>query len=115
MWYTIKLVFRIEIAGKRSAQFDEQVRLVEAANETEAFEKAQAIGHKQQVSFTGSNNLLRKWIFIGTAAIVPLKELASGTQCFSLTTEVDEPETYTNFVKERSKQFEQKLSLTTLV
>jgi hypothetical protein len=111
MWYTIKLVFRIDINEKKASQFDEQLRLIEACNDAEAFEKAQEIGRAQQVSFTGSNNQLRKWTFLGASAIVPLKELQSGVQCFSLTNEVEEPETYTTFVMERNKQFEKKLML----
>lgn len=108
-WYTIKLVFRIDITGKQSLQFDEQLRLIEACSDAEAFEKAREIGRAQQVSFAGSNNLLRKWTFLGTTAIVPLKEITSGIQCYSLTNEVEEPETYATFVKERNKQFEEKL------
>jgi hypothetical protein len=108
-WFTAKLVFKIDIAGKPAQQFDEQIRLIEAADMQEAFIKSQEIGRGQQVSFTGSNNQLRKWVFLGTSSITPINRLHDGVQCFSITNETEEPETYTTFVQERNRQFEQRL------
>ncbi|HEV3251858.1 MAG TPA: DUF4288 domain-containing protein, partial [Puia sp.] len=40
-WYLAKIVFRIICGeGQHIPQFDEQLRLIEAGNEVEAFEKA---------------------------------------------------------------------------
>ena len=43
-WYMAKIVFRIICGeGHHTPQFDEQLRLIGATNEEEAFEKAKAI------------------------------------------------------------------------
>ena len=46
-WYVAKIVFRIMSGdGNHHAQFDEQLRLISADDELQAFEKATAIGIK---------------------------------------------------------------------
>ena len=44
-WYLAKIVFQIICGeGMHTPQFDEQLRLIEAANEDLAFEKASTLG-----------------------------------------------------------------------
>ena len=48
-WYLAKIVYRILCGdGNHTAQFDEQLRLIAASNEVEAFAKAQQIGRKEE-------------------------------------------------------------------
>ena len=50
-WYVAKIVFRIISGeGNHNAQFDEQLRLISAEDEHQAFEKATAIGMNNQDS-----------------------------------------------------------------
>jgi hypothetical protein len=51
-WYLSKIIFRIICGeGQHTPQFDEQLRLIAAANEEEAFDKAMAIGQREQDGF----------------------------------------------------------------
>ena len=51
-WYLAKIVFRIICGdGNHSSQFDEQLRLISANNEDEAFYKAQSLGKQEEDSF----------------------------------------------------------------
>ena len=51
-WYLTKLVFRIICGeGHHTPQFDEQLRLVSATDECEAFEKAMAIGRATNIRY----------------------------------------------------------------
>ncbi len=46
-WYLTKIVYRIICGqGNHTAQFDEQLRLIQADNAQEAFEKSAALGAK---------------------------------------------------------------------
>ena len=48
-WYVAKIVFRIVSGdGNHHAQFNEQLRLISAESEHQAFEKAAAIGINSQ-------------------------------------------------------------------
>lgn len=48
-WYLAKIVYRIICGeGDHIAQFDEQLRLINAASKVDAFHKAQLIGKKMR-------------------------------------------------------------------
>ena len=50
-WYLSKIIFRIICGeGRHTPQFDEQLRLIAATDEQQAFEKAMAIGEKETLS-----------------------------------------------------------------
>jgi hypothetical protein len=75
-WYVAKIVFRIVSGdGNHNAQFDEQLRLISAGDESEAFEKAYNIGCRNQDNFTNNRNEPVKWEFIDVA------ELNAWTNC----------------------------------
>ena len=51
-WFLAKLVFRIVCGhGEHTAQFDEQLRLIAASNENQAFEKASTMGLDEGETF----------------------------------------------------------------
>lgn len=51
-WYLTKLVYRIICGqGNHTPQFDEQLRLIEAGHSEEAYEKAVALGEREQDQF----------------------------------------------------------------
>ena len=82
-WYIAKIVFRI-ISGDGShlAQFDEQLRLISAENEHQAFEKATGIGLSSQDNFLNNQHQPVKWQFIDVAEINPLNDLKDGTELY---------------------------------
>ncbi|MEJ0081220.1 MAG: DUF4288 domain-containing protein [Puia sp.] len=58
-WYLTKIVYRIICGqGNHTAQFDEQLRLIEADNSQEAFEKLQHWAKKKKINFSMKN---RNW------------------------------------------------------
>lgn len=82
-WYVAKIVFRIISGeGRHDAQFDEQLRLISAENDKQAFEKAARLGHICQDSFLNNDKQQVRWDFIDVAEINQLNELADGTELY---------------------------------
>ena len=64
-WYISKIVFKISSENTHhKPQFDEQLRLIAAASEEEAFIKARTIGIGEEDSFLNDRNNTVKWEFI---------------------------------------------------
>ncbi|MDX2047572.1 MAG: DUF4288 domain-containing protein [Chitinophagaceae bacterium] len=89
-WYLAKLVFRI-ICGDENhrPQFDEQLRLISAANEEEAFCKAQSIGEAEQETFYNQQEKLIQWRFINVSELYKISALIDGAELYS---RIEEPE-----------------------
>jgi hypothetical protein len=82
-WYVAKIVFRIVSGnGNHHAQFDEQLRLVSAETEYEAFEKAYSLGQSSQESFKNNQSETVKWQFIDVAELNPISELRDGAELY---------------------------------
>jgi hypothetical protein len=82
-WYIAKLVFRVISGdGDHQAQFDEQLRLVNAATEQDAFKKAMLIGLSNQDSFLNNKRQPVQWQFIDVAEINRLNELTDGAELY---------------------------------
>lgn len=108
-WYLAKIVFRIICGdGDHMAQFDEQLRLVAASDEDEAFEKASTIGKKEQDSFYNLKQQLVCWQFVNVSELYHLTELIDGAELYSRINEVDNAEAYTNFVHRRAESIQTK-------
>ena len=102
-WYVAKIVFRIVSGdGSHNAQFDEQLRLISADDECEAFEKAYKIGCKNQDSFTNNRNEPVKWEFIDVAELNTLNELADGTELYYQIHEAPDADLYVAWAHHRS-------------
>jgi hypothetical protein len=109
-WYIAKLIFNIDINnGKDAKQFDEQLRLVSAKTNTEAYYKAQLIGNTEQANFISDNNTNVNWRFIDVAEVVLLNEIIDGMQLYSLTTESEKPSDYIQFTKLKANHFQDQL------
>ena len=94
-WYLAKVVFQIICGdGNHTAQFDEQLRLVGANNEYEAFTKAQQIGILEQDTFLNEQKNLVQWKFIDVSELHKLSNLMDGAEMYSRVTEVDNAEIY---------------------
>jgi hypothetical protein len=82
-WYVAKIVFRIISGeGHHDAQFDEQLRLISAESDKQAFEKAARLGQICQDSFMNSDRQQVRWEFIDVAEINQLSELTDGAELY---------------------------------
>ena len=108
-WYLSKIVFQIICGnGDHTAQFDEQLRLVGAVDEEEAFMKATEMGENEEDRFFNHKQQLVQWKFINVSELYRLSELIHGAELYSRISEVDDAEAYTTFVHRRAESIRQK-------
>jgi hypothetical protein len=102
-WYLSKIVFRIICGeGQHTPQFDEQLRLIIADNEQEAFDKAMIIGEKEQDGFYNQDQKLVQWKFVNVAELYKLSGLLDGAEVYSRIQETDDPERYIEFTNRKA-------------
>lgn len=102
-WYLAKVVYRIICGeGDHKAQFDEQLRLISADNEHEAFTKAQAIGVVEQETFLNEKRHLVEWKFIDVSELHLLNNLMNGAEMYSSIREVDDADHYMDVVRRKA-------------
>ncbi len=102
-WYLTKIVYQIICGdGHHTAQFDEQLRLIDAENEQEAFQKAQRIGRMDQESFFNVNQQLVKWNFIDVCELYKLSEMMDGAELYSRVQEADNADSYIELVRHKA-------------
>ena len=102
-WYLSKIIFRIICGeGHHTPQFDEQLRLIAAHDEDEAFQKAFALGEKEQDRFYNQDRQLVQWKFINVAELYRLGGLLDGAEMYSRIQETDDPEGYINLANSRA-------------
>ncbi len=103
-WYLSKIIFRIICGeGKHTPQFDEQLRLIAATDEDEAFQKAQALGEREQDRFYNQEQQLVQWKFINVAELYRLSNLLDGAEMYSRIQETDDPEGYIDLANRRAE------------
>ena len=109
-WYIAKLVFRIISGeGNHTPQFDEQLRLIHASNEFEAFEQARELGITEQDQFENVNNTIVEWRFIDIAEIHRFPGLANGVEIYSRIMEEDDADRYTDIVQKKAEHIRDRL------
>jgi len=98
-WYLAKLVFRIITGdGNHTAQFDEQLRLIEAKSPEEAFHKGQSLGMRSEEIFFNQREQLVQWQFISVSELNPISELKDGTELYSRVEETGDADSYMKFI-----------------
>ena len=103
-WYMAKFVFRIICGdGQHAAQFDEQLRLIEAESQREAFEKAATMGRNEEESFYNRKNQLVQWQFVNISEIYLLNDLTDGIELYSRIEEKDNAEPYIYTVNQKAQ------------
>ncbi|MBL7857910.1 MAG: DUF4288 domain-containing protein [Cyclobacteriaceae bacterium] len=102
-WYITKIVFGIHAENQTQQQFDEQLRLVCAENQEEAFLKSRIIGLGEEDAFFNDKNHLVKWEFINVAEVIPLQKLEDGVELYSRIHELKEAKTYITFIHQRAR------------
>ena len=102
-WYLSKIIFRIICGeGRHTPQFDEQLRLIAAEDEREAFQKAMAIGEKEQDGFYNHDEQLVQWKFVTVTELYRLSGLLDGAEMYSRIQETDDPEAYIDLANRRA-------------
>jgi hypothetical protein len=102
-WYLSKIIFRIICGeGNHTPQFDEQLRLIAALDEEEAFRKAYQLGEKEQDRFYNQDQQLVQWKFINVAELYRLSSLLDGAEMYSRIQETDDPEGYIDLANRRA-------------
>ena len=108
-WYLAKLVYRIICGdGNHSPQFDEQLRLVHAADELHAFQKARRLGEREQDNFLNAANKPVQWKFIDVAELYKLHHLVDGAEIYSRITEVEDADSFVRCVHHKAASIKEK-------
>lgn len=102
-WFLAKIVYQIICGeGHHTPQFDEQLRLVEADDETTAFAKAQAIGDQEQEMFFNQQEKLVQWKFINVSELYKLSALIDGAELYSKVQEADNAGVYIELIHKKA-------------
>jgi hypothetical protein len=108
-WYVTKLIYQIICGnGNHTAQFDEQIRLVSARDEDEAFARAVEIGHREQETFCNVKSELVQWKFINVAELYRLSNLIDGAEIYSRITEAEDEDSFVRMVHHKAASIREK-------
>ncbi len=103
-WYIAKIVYRILVDTEtQTPQFDEQLRLIAAPDQKEAFEKARYIGGREESSFLNNKNEIVKWQFIAVADLVELQKIEDGIELYSKIEETTDAAGYILKARQKSE------------
>ena len=109
-WYLAKIVFRIISGdGNHTPQFDEQLRLIKACNDLDAFEQARALGLQEQDLFENDNQLKVEWRFIDIAELRPFPELEHGAEIYSGIKEEEDAGRYSEVIRKKAEYIQDNL------
>ena len=102
-WYLTKIVYRIICGqGNHTAQFDEQLRLIQAGSSEEAFEKSRALGEKEEDKFYNEDQKLVQWKFVNVAELYKLSGLLDGVELYSRIQETDNADLYIELTNKKA-------------
>ena len=102
-WYLTKIVYQIICGeGSHTPQFDEQLRLISASNEQEAFSKAQRVGLLEEEHFFNHQQQLVKWKFINVCELYKISELIDGAEIYSRIQEADNADRFVEMVHSKA-------------
>ena len=108
-WYLAKIVFRIICGeGNHTAQFDEQLRLINADTEDEAYFKAETLGKNEQDCFLNMKQQPVRWQFVNIAELYRISELIDGAELYSTIRETSDPDHYISNVHKKAAHIKEK-------
>ncbi|HEX5025270.1 MAG TPA: DUF4288 domain-containing protein [Agriterribacter sp.] len=106
-WFLAKIVYRIICGdGDHTPQFDEQLRLIAAADDQEAFRRASSIGSQEEDCFYNNSEKLVQWKFVNVPELYRIAELIDGAELYSRIEEKDNGELYTELVHKKAASLE---------
>jgi hypothetical protein len=110
-WYLAKIVFQIICGeGYHTPQFDEQLRLIGAHDDDQAFFKAQSIGEQEEVTFLNVQQKEVQWKFINVSELYRLSALIDGAELYSRISEPREADEYINLIHKKAQSIQEKSS-----
>ncbi|WP_121355367.1 DUF4288 domain-containing protein [Flavisolibacter nicotianae] len=110
-WFTARIVYQIICGdGAHTPQFDEQIRLISAADLPEALEKAGQVGLQEEVVFYNDQEKLVQWKFVDIAEIYALCELSDGAEIYSHITEVDDADDYVRLIQRKAAFLQERIT-----
>lgn len=102
-WYLTKIVYQIICGdGNHTPQFDEQLRLISATDEQQAFSKAQHIGLQEEEIFFNHQQKMVQWKFINVCELYKLSELIDGAEIYSRIHEADHADRFVEMVHNKA-------------
>ena len=102
-WYLAKLIYRIICGdGDHKPQFDEQLRLICAEDDLDAFQKARLTGQTEEDTFLNNTQKLVHWKFIDVPELHPLSELTDGAEIYSRIYEEEDADDYIKIIQRRA-------------
>ena len=102
-WYLAKIVFQIICGdGQHQAQFDEQLRLIQASGKQAAFAKATAIGKSEEDRFFNIHQQPVHWKFINVSELYRMEELLDGAEIYSKIKEAEDATEYASLIHNRA-------------
>lgn len=106
-WYLGKLVFRIICGeGHHTPQFQEQLRLIAAADKQGAFVKAKEIGEASEDVLLNVKQQLVQWKFINVSELYELNGWNDGAELYSRIEESDDAENFIAFTNRKAADIE---------
>ena len=110
-WFLAKMIYRISIGNiETPAQFEEQLRLILAADESTAIQKAKDLGTCEAFSFYNDSRQLVQWKFIDVTEIVAINQLVDGAEVYSALTELPVANNYIKLVQDKAALLQQRSS-----
>ncbi len=102
-WYIAKVIFKIANGSSaHKSQFDEHLRLIQAASFEEALLKARVLGITEEDHFINDGQHRVKWEFVNVAELMPLHELKDGLEVYSEIHEKEEAGAYIHYVHQKA-------------
>jgi Domain of unknown function (DUF4288) len=102
-WYLTKLIFEIvSIKQSNKSQFEEQLRLVLAANAKEAVGKITVLVKREEDACISLQQPIT-WKMVAVTAVYPLSEMIDGAELFSTTVETEYPASFIHTAQLRAK------------
>jgi hypothetical protein len=109
-WYAAKIIFQIVNDSKEYAQFDEQIRLINAINIELALEIANQTGLMSQEDIISKDGTLLHWKFIAVTEVQDIGDLVNGKEIHYAIQEPEEVSIYMQRVLEKSLNLKRLIS-----
>lgn len=99
-WYLTKIIFRIICGdGQHKAQFDEQIRLIQASSPAEAWTKAR---YQAMAETAGTQAGGVRWQFVNIPELYQLNGLIDGAELYSRVREEEDGELFEQVTHRRA-------------
>ncbi len=108
-WYLVKLIYSIDgFDNQMNAQFDEQLRLINAINEEAAYFKAKQMGKQFESTFSNENGNLLSFNFIDVSEVIKVEQLSDGIEIYSNTIETHDKRSFIQSVLQKGMAIQSK-------